>query len=133
MIKQDLVFGSIIAVLTVVPIEQEKDLMFYIGIVWVVALGVMLKTMMEVKKGTFTWRGLVIQSCITLPISYFAYRVWLTYKLDFDLQNYMFVIAFSAQAIAAMIDKVTSIGWNAAGESLLAYIQNSLKKKEGAE
>lgn len=133
MIKQDLVFGSIIAVLTVVPIEQERDLMFYIGIVWVVALGVMLKTMMEVKKGTFTWRGLLIQSFITIPVSYFAYRVWLTYKLDFDLQNYMFVIAFSAQAIAAMIDKVTSIGWNAAGESLLSYISNSLKKKEGAE
>lgn len=133
MIKQDLVFGSIIAVLTVVPIEQEKDLMFYIGIAWVVALGILLKTMMEVKKGTFTWRGLLIQSFITIPISYFAYRVWLTYKLDFDLQNYMFVIAFSAQAIAAMIDKVTSIGWNAAGESLLAYISNSLKKKEGVE
>lgn len=130
MMKHDYYIGLVLVLITTMPPTTDKDYMWYIGMVMAVIFGMMLKIGIEVKKGIFSWRAFMIQIIITIPVCYIAYNVWLTYELNVQLQTYLFVISFSSVVIAGLLDKLTTMGWNAFYDFLISYIRNKLTRQE---
>lgn len=128
MIREDLYFATIM--LTISTLPTNPDILFYVGVLMAGSLGVILRIGIQLRNKTFSWWGFLVQLLITVPVCYFAYNVWLQYKLTFQLQTYLFLVSFMSLYIATIIDNVSKLGLNEVAQSLLKKIMSLNKEEE---
>lgn len=131
MIREDLYFGTIVLAVSTLP--SNSDFMYFIGIFLAGIFGAMLRVGIQLGRKSFTWSGFAIQMMITIPVCYFAYNIWLQYKLTYQLQTYLFAVSFMSLYIATLLDRIGRIGFYEVAQSLLRRIMAISKDEGGIE
>lgn len=128
MIRDNFFVLIILTISTIMP--ADANLSLYLGIIFAIALGMMLRVGVQLRNKTFSWFGLLIQIFITVPVCYGAYNFWLAYDLDFQLQLFLFLVSFMALFIAKIIDSTFREWVQQFGQSLLKRVQAEEKQED---
>jgi len=113
---------NFIVVNAILIAADPQDATFYIGAVIAVAMGFLLRVMIELKNHTFTWRNSFIQAVMSLCLCYLCALGYRDFGLRFKIEWYLFFCSCFSVFIVGLLEKTMKMGLTSYARFLLRKV-----------